>query len=84
MRSATRQPMERDGALRLLQGAAEVLVARGRSVRRFALTGEGASAPAEVVGFLLGRTGKLRAPTLKVGDRLVVGYNKELLERVFG
>ena len=33
---------------------------------------------------LLGRSGKLRAPTMRVGDRLLIGYNREILESVFG
>lgn len=29
---------------------------------------------------MLGRSGKLRAPTSRVGRRLIVGYNADLLE----
>lgn len=29
---------------------------------------------------MLGRSGKLRAPTSRVGGRLIVGYNADLLE----
>ena len=34
----------------------------------------------ELLGLLLGRSGKLRAPAIRIGRRLIVGYNSELLE----
>ena len=37
----------------------------------------------ELLGMMMGRGGKLRAPTLKVGTRLVVGYNQDMLATVF-
>ncbi len=33
---------------------------------------------------ILGPTGNLRAPTLRVGKTLVVGFNSETYEQVFG
>ncbi len=33
---------------------------------------------------LLGPTGNLRAPTLRKGKTLVVGFNSEIYEQVFG
>ena len=34
----------------------------------------------DLLGLLLGRSGKLRAPAVRIGRRLIVGYNAELLE----
>jgi hypothetical protein len=34
----------------------------------------------ELLGLLLGRSGKLRAPTIRTGKTLLVGYNRDLLE----
>lgn len=72
----------------------ELLVAKGRRVQRFdlaagplgdaALTKAMVGSSTNLVDLLLGRSGKLRAPTLRVGDRLLVGYNREMLESVFG
>ena len=94
IRSANKAPITGDDALALLDGVTELLVAKGRKVERFDLTGDrpaGAAPTGAMVGgstnltdLLLGRSGKLRAPTMRVGDRLVVGYNQELLESVFG
>ena len=38
----------------------------------------------ELVRLMVSRWGKLRAPTLKVGTTLVVGYNRDMLASVFG
>lgn len=63
----------------MLDGIEDLYVAKGRNVLHFDLTG--ARPPDEqLLELMLGRSGKLRAPTLKSGPRLLVGYNQELLE----
>ena len=57
----------------------DLYVAKGRKSLHFDLTDE-RPADEELLGLLLGRSGKLRAPALRSGDRLIVGYNAELLE----
>ncbi len=37
-----------------------------------------------LVGLMLGPTGNLRAPTMKVGKTVLVGFNDELYQQVFG
>jgi hypothetical protein len=41
-------------------------------------------ADAKAVAAMLGPTGNLRAPCLRVGKTVVVGFNEELYEVVFG
>ena len=36
----------------------------------------------ELLGLMLGRTGKLRAPVVRTGSTLVVGYNQDVLGEV--
>lgn len=36
----------------------------------------------EVAGMILGRSGTLRAPVLRVGKKLIVGFNEEALGEV--
>lgn len=88
MQSATRNPVLREQIPALLEGIQEVVVARGRRYDRFDLSAPGASAEAadRIVGssksladLLLGRTGKLRAPTMRVGDTLLVGFHADML-----
>ena len=54
---------------------------KGRKVDEFKLPAANAD---EAVAAMLGPTGNLRAPTLKVGSTLLVGFSDEVFERVFG
>lgn len=56
------------------------MVSKGRKVTEHT----GGKASAEVVGALLGSTGNLRAPTVRAGKTLLVGFNQEAYEKVFG
>lgn len=78
LRSATSSPVEGDEALALLEGMDELWVAKGRKVLRFDLR-RNRPPDEELLALMLGRSGKLRAPTSRVGPRLLVGYNDELL-----
>ncbi len=62
-------------AARLAKAAKQVIVAKGKSVQTFT---PGGKAPDELVAALLGPTGNLRAPTLIVGDKLIVGWSEEV------
>ena len=64
--------------LDLLNGVNELYVARGKKILHFDLTAE-RPADEELVALLCSRFGKLRAPTMRSGDRLMVGYNAEML-----
>ena len=70
--------MEGEAALALLEGVRELLVARGRKVLSVDLEKDRPS-DSELLELLLGRSGKLRAPTIRRGRRLLVGYNEELM-----
>ncbi len=51
-------------------------VARGRKFERIGLAD---GPPADLADRMLGRSGKLRAPTMRVGDALLVGFHAEML-----
>jgi arsenate reductase-like glutaredoxin family protein len=70
--------LEGEEALGLLERVDELWVAKGRKVLRFDLR-KGRPPDDELLGLMLGRSGKLRAPTSRVGRRLLVGYNEDLL-----
>jgi hypothetical protein len=61
--------------MKLLGAVKKVHIAKGKKVESFAL-GKGADLDAIVEG-MLGRTGNLRAPTIKVGKSLYVGFPKD-------
>jgi DNA repair protein RadC len=79
VQSASRQPLEGAEALSTLEGITELYVAKGKKSLFFDL-GQQRPSDQELLGLLLGRSGKLRAPTIRIGRRLIVGYNSHLLE----
>jgi arsenate reductase-like glutaredoxin family protein len=66
---------DRAGALALARQADRVVVARGKKVVVLDLKAE-AIDDDTLVGYLLGPTGNLKAPTLRVGKTLYVGFNE--------
>ena len=79
MQYASREPLEGATALSALEGISELYVAKGRKSIFLDLTGDRPSDD-KLLELLLGRSGKLRAPTLRIGKLLIVGYHVELLE----
>ncbi len=63
--------------------AKHVYVARGKKVVHFDM---GADDPAddELTKVMLGRSGKLRAPAIVSGDRLLVGFNADMFQELLG
>jgi arsenate reductase-like glutaredoxin family protein len=57
-----------------------VIVAKGKKVSEFA----GGKASKEVVEAMLGPTGNLRAPTIRRGKTVLVGFNEEVFEQILG
>lgn len=62
----------------LIREASEVYVAKGKKLEHF----RGGAPGPDLVGKLLGATGNLRSPTLRIGRKLVVGFNEEVLGKV--
>jgi hypothetical protein len=71
----SRSPIRGYAALAVTKGVDEIWVARGKKAVHVDLR---ASRPgrAELLSLLLGPTGGLRAPTLRVGRTLLVGFNE--------
>lgn len=70
----------RDAAEEMLAEASVLHVAKGKKLSSFkgdALRSE------DAVAAMLGPTGNLRAPTLRVGKTLIVGFNEDLFEDLF-
>ena len=73
--------LQRGDAVALLESATTAHVAKGRKLQQF--TGADRLTD-EAVTAMLGTTGNLRAPTLRVGDTLLVGFNETVYAEVFG
>lgn len=73
--------LQGDDARALLKGANRLLVAKGKKLQTFdraALKGD------DAVAAMLGPTGNLRAPTVKVGKTLVVGFSEDAYREALG
>ena len=60
-----------------------MITGRGKAVTVFEMT----AAPPDddtLAAAILGPTGNLKAPTLKIGDTLLVGFNEETYKKVLG
>ena len=69
-------------ALELLEGMTKMIVAKGKKVTEVDLKKERPDDD-ELVALMLGPTGNLRAPTMKVGKTVLVGFNQESYEETF-
>jgi hypothetical protein len=68
-------------AAAMAKAAATVIVAKGKKVSEFK---PGGKASAEVVAAMLGPTGNLRAPAIRAGKTVVIGYSDDVFESIFG
>jgi len=66
--------LQRDGAKEILAASARVIVAKGRSLETF---DTGGAVDGDVLDRFLGSTGNLRAPTVRVGETTLVGFNED-------
>lgn len=80
---ARKQTIGAAEGLKLVKCVAEVRVAKGTAVTRLDMK-KGAPADAELSKLVIGPTGNLRAPSLRHGNTLVVGFNEQLYGEFFG
>lgn len=70
----------RTDAAELAKAASKIIVAKGKKRDDF----KGGSASKEIVDAMLGPTGNLRAPVLRTGKTVLVGFNEDVYTEVFG
>lgn len=75
---ARKQPLADEGAWKILRGAGEIIVGKGKKILRFAPSDQNR---VEILANCLGRTGNLRAPALKLGNKYIIGFNEEMYEK---
>ena len=73
---ARKERYEAGDLRRLMRGAKSVLVAKGKKSERFDLT-QGGDVWKRLAKVAIGPTGNLRAPTLKLGNRWIVGFGED-------
>ena len=75
-------PLADGDAVKLLAGAAQLYVTRGTKVLHFDLKRERPD-DEMLLELVIGRSGKLRAPAIKVGQTVIVGFDQSAYEKVF-
>lgn len=75
--------MGADEALNLIKNATTLIVAKGKKLTEVSLKKDRPSDD-ELVSMMLGPTGNLRAPTMVVGKKVLVGFHEDAYETTFG
>lgn len=78
---AKKERFDAEAVLRMARAASKVIASRGKSVRTFDMR-KGPPDEATLLAAMLGPTGNLRAPTMRVGKTILVGFNEALYQRV--
>ena len=68
--------------MEILGQVTQLRVAKGKKVVELDLKKDKPTEE-EMLKLILGPTGNLRAPTLRLGKKLVVGFNEEMYDEVF-
>ena len=74
--NARQQKFEGAAAVTFVRQADEVWIAKGKNVRRIVFQNESISDD-ELIKLITGPTGNLRAPTIRRGRKLFVGFEAE-------
>lgn len=77
---ARKEKIGADAAWEMFREYKTIRVGKGKKYVEFSPTEENREA---ILKAALGRTGNLRAPTLKMGDKLMVGFNDDMYDRFF-
>jgi hypothetical protein len=77
---ARKNRIDEEAAWTLLETANSVTVAKGKKVQTFTT---GTEEKAALLQQAMGPSGNLRAPTYKIKDQFVIGFNADLYEDTF-
>ena len=78
---ARKTKLKRTDALKLTKDVTQIFVAKGKKVTLVKMKDNPDNAT--LAGLLLGPTGNLRAPTIRKGKTLVVGFSEDLYRDLF-
>ena len=73
--------MKRADALKLTKQVTEIFAAKGKKVTHVKMKDKPDNDT--LAGLLLGPTGNLRAPTIRKGKTLAVGFSEDLYKKLF-
>lgn len=72
-----------DDALKLVEEVSEVIAAKGKKIVRYNLTKDRPSRD-DLLAIMIGPSGNLRAPTLRKGKTLLIGFEPGAYSEVLG
>ncbi len=81
--NARKEQFYRVRTLELLQPLSEVIAVKGKKILRFSLQ-KGQPPPDALLSAVIGPSGNLRAPTVRAGKSLVVGFHPDVYGELFG
>ncbi|MCX7701281.1 MAG: ArsC family (seleno)protein [Gemmataceae bacterium] len=70
-------------ALKLLDGVRRLVAIKGKNVVEYDLVKDRPD-DETLLKHLIGPTGNLRAPSIRVGDVFAVGFNEEMYQKILG
>ena len=81
--NARKERLDADATRALLSSLSDVVAVKGKKTLRFSL--DAPAAPSDdLLAAVMGPSGNLRAPALRVGTTLVVGFHPDLYEEILG
>jgi len=80
--NANRTQLALKDAMGLLEGVDEVISSKGPRIERLLMKDR--PSEAALAKLMIGPTGRLRAPTARIGRRLVVGFNEATYREALG
>ena len=78
---ANKEKIDGDVAWGMLESATLIRTGKGKKLQEW---NPKSDKKAEILKDVIGPSGNLRAPTWKIGDEFLVGFNPELYEEYFG
>ncbi|WDP92585.1 MAG: hypothetical protein HUN04_23825 [Desulfobacter sp.] len=76
---ARKEKIDTDGAWELISVQAQAFIGKGKKVLDFQPGDENRE---EILKAAMGRSGNLRAPTLKAGNRVFIGFNEDIYKNL--
>lgn len=81
--NATKVRISPEEALKLLAGLERVITVKGKKVVEFDLAGNRPD-DETLLAAVIGPSGNLRAPAIRVGSTMLIGFNEEMYREVLG
>ena len=81
--NAKKETIDAAAGLKLVKAASKLHAAKGKKVVSVDLKKDKPT-DEELRKLVIGPSGNLRAPTLRVGKSVIVGFNEEMYEEFFG